>query len=141
MKLIFLSLKSPEEAIARVALRVRQGGHDIPPDVIRRRFAAGLRNFLDVYRARVGPWRWFDNGGPAPSLLEEGAERNDPDMQAAPRALMRAAHRAREIAMQTYTAIVIVRDGVLVEERVTKADLKACVGLWQTNVRAGFSPP
>lgn len=41
------------------------------------------------------------------------------DMQAAPRALLRAARRAREIARQTNTAIVIVRDGVLVEERVT----------------------
>jgi hypothetical protein len=42
------------------------------------------------------------------------------DMQAAPRALLRAALRAREIARQTNTAIVIVRDGVLVEERVTE---------------------
>jgi hypothetical protein len=48
----------------------------------------------------------------------------DPDMQAAPRAL-RAARRAREIARQTNTAIVIVRDGVLVEERVTDEDLEA----------------
>ncbi|HJQ35824.1 MAG TPA: hypothetical protein VKB93_01665 [Thermoanaerobaculia bacterium] len=37
-------------------------------------------------------------------------------MQAAPRALLRAAKRAREIARQTKTKIVIVRDGVLVEE-------------------------
>ena len=43
----------------------------------------------------------------------------DADMQAAPQALLRAAHRAREIARETNTAIVIVRDGVLVEERVT----------------------
>ncbi len=38
------------------------------------------------------------------------------DMQAAPQALLRAAGRAREIARQTNTAIVIVRNGVLVEE-------------------------
>ncbi|HEV7922529.1 MAG TPA: hypothetical protein VGR02_17230 [Thermoanaerobaculia bacterium] len=47
------------------------------------------------------------------------------DMQAAPRALLRAARRAREIARQTNTAIVIMRDGVLVEERVTEEDLEA----------------
>lgn len=46
----------------------------------------------------------------------------DSDMQAAPRALLRAARRAREIAMQTNTPIVIVRDGVLVEEKVTSLD-------------------
>ena len=42
------------------------------------------------------------------------------DMQAAPAALLRAARRAREIAWQTNTAIVIVREGVLVEERVER---------------------
>jgi hypothetical protein len=47
----------------------------------------------------------------------------DADMQAAPRALLRAARRAREIARQTNTAIVIVRDGELVEEAVSADDL------------------
>lgn len=46
----------------------------------------------------------------------------DPVMQGAPRALLRAARRAREIAMQTGTPLVIVRDGVLVEEMVTDLD-------------------
>ena len=42
----------------------------------------------------------------------------DADMQAAPKALLRAALRAREIARQTNTPLVFVRDGVLVEEYV-----------------------
>lgn len=46
----------------------------------------------------------------------------DADMQAVRRALLRAALRAREIARQTNTAIVIVRDGVLVEEIVTEIE-------------------
>jgi hypothetical protein len=46
----------------------------------------------------------------------------DKDMQAAPRALLRAAKRAREIARQTNTKIVIVRDGVLVEEDPDELD-------------------
>src|SRR5204863_4878614 len=71
VKLIFLALTSPEEAIERVAMRVQQGGHDIPEDVIRRRFAGGLRNFLKVYRDRVDHWQWFDNSGAPPRLLEE----------------------------------------------------------------------
>ena len=41
----------------------------------------------------------------------------DADMRGAPQALLRAAHRAREIARQTGTAVVIVRDGKLIEER------------------------
>lgn len=47
----------------------------------------------------------------------------DADMQAVPRALLRAARRAREIALQTGTAIVIMRNGELVEEKVTEIDL------------------
>lgn len=72
VKLIFLSLATPDKAIARVALRVRQGGHDVPPEIIRRRFAAGLRNFQDVYRHSVDYWQWFDNSGDTPILNDEG---------------------------------------------------------------------
>ena len=42
----------------------------------------------------------------------------DADMQAAPKALLRAALRAREIARQTNTPLVVMRDGMLVEEYV-----------------------
>ena len=42
----------------------------------------------------------------------------DDDMQAAPAALVRAGLQARELARRTGTAVVIVRDGILVEERV-----------------------
>lgn len=42
----------------------------------------------------------------------------DADMQAVPKALLRAARRAREIARQTRTPLVIVRDGSLIEEEV-----------------------
>lgn len=72
VKLLFLSLANPEEAIARVAMRVRQGGHSVSPETIRRRFIAGLRNFHNIYRCRVDYWQWFDNSGSMPRLLEEG---------------------------------------------------------------------
>jgi hypothetical protein len=42
----------------------------------------------------------------------------DDDMQAAPAALGRAGLQAREVARTTGTAVVIVRDGILVEELV-----------------------
>jgi hypothetical protein len=50
------------------------------------------------------------------------------DMQAAPAALLRAARRAREIARQTNTAIVIVRDGKLVEETASDFDSELAGG-------------
>ncbi len=76
VKLIFLMLKSADEAVARVAERVRQGGHDIPESTIRRRFDAGMRNFRDGYRALVGAWALYDNSGQSPELVDCG-ERDD----------------------------------------------------------------
>jgi hypothetical protein len=49
----------------------------------------------------------------------------DDDMQAAPAALVRAGLQARELARKTGTAVVIVRDGILVEERVDDSSLPA----------------
>ena len=48
LSLIYLWLPTAEMALSRVARRVRRGGHDIPPDVVRRRYAAGLRNMRHV---------------------------------------------------------------------------------------------
>ena len=70
VKLIFLTLDCPEEAIARVAQRVLQGGHDIPEATIRRRFAAGLHNFEHLYAPLVDAWALYDNAGSAPLLLD-----------------------------------------------------------------------
>ncbi|MDE2735497.1 MAG: zeta toxin family protein [Gemmatimonadota bacterium] len=72
VKLIFLALATPEEAIKRVELRVKHGGHHVPPDVIRRRFASGLQNFQNKYCHIVDYWQWFDNSGTTPILVDEG---------------------------------------------------------------------
>lgn len=69
VKLIFLRLASSEEAIARVAQRVSQGGHNIPDEVVRRRFIAGDENFRRLYAPRVDAWALYDNAGPQPKLL------------------------------------------------------------------------
>ncbi|MCY1240558.1 Zeta toxin [compost metagenome] len=72
VSLFFLALPTAEFAVARVAERVRQGGHHIPEDVIRRRFEAGRRNFDDRYRVAVDAWALYDNAGEEPDLIEWG---------------------------------------------------------------------
>ena len=72
VSLYFLALPNAEAAIARVAQRVRQGGHTIPEPVIRRRFAAGLFNFDQHYKSKVDVWAKYDNAGAEPVLLEWG---------------------------------------------------------------------
>ena len=69
VELIFLRLASADEAVARVAQRVKQGGHHIPEAVIRRRFAGGLDNLSRHYAPAVDAWALYDNSGEEPILL------------------------------------------------------------------------
>jgi predicted ABC-type ATPase len=70
VELIFLRLAHADEAVARVAQRVRQGGHDIAEAVIRRRFDAGLANLTQHYAPVVDAWAMYDNAGDEPRLLD-----------------------------------------------------------------------
>jgi predicted ABC-type ATPase len=72
IKPFFLQLITPELAIARVRQRVKEGGHNIPEQTIRRRFAAGLRNFETIYKPIVDEWALYDNSSQMPRLIEEG---------------------------------------------------------------------
>ncbi len=73
VELYFLSLDSPETAIARVKSRVQQGGHDIPEATIRRRFALGIDNFHRIYKPLVDAWGLYDNSGNEPIPLDRSA--------------------------------------------------------------------
>lgn len=65
----FLTLPSPEVAIIRVRQRVRHGGHNIPEDVIRRRFDAGRRNFEAIYKGLVDEWVLYNSTTVFPTLI------------------------------------------------------------------------
>ncbi len=74
--LSFLSLPSADLAVRRVAERVQAGGHDVPEAVVRRRFAAGLRNLFAIYQPLFDTWQVFDNSSLAgPRLLASGRRR------------------------------------------------------------------
>jgi len=77
--LIFLSLPGADLAVARVVERVRQGGHDVPESVVRRRFASGLSNLFVLYRDIVDSWQVYDNADLAgPRLVASRAGRSIP---------------------------------------------------------------
>jgi predicted ABC-type ATPase len=59
--LMFLWLPSPDLAVERVASRVKQGGHSIPEDTIRRRYFAGLKNLIKHYLPLVNRALILDN--------------------------------------------------------------------------------
>lgn len=57
----YFSLANSQLAIRRVKLRVALGGHDVPPDVVRRRFGRSLNNFFTLYAPIADVWALFDN--------------------------------------------------------------------------------
>ena len=74
IKLVFLHLTDVKLAIERVRVRVKQGGHDVPEDIIRRRYETGWKNFQGVYKYLVDAWVLYDNSGEKPVLLGAGGK-------------------------------------------------------------------
>jgi predicted ABC-type ATPase len=69
--LVFLWLPSAEVAVARVARRVRQGGHRIPDEVVVRRYSAGLRNMRHLYLPLADSAFIYDNSDGGGALIAE----------------------------------------------------------------------
>ena len=59
--LLFFWLPSPQQAEQRVAMRVASGGHNIPKDVIHRRYWRGIQNLFDIFAPIVDQWALYDN--------------------------------------------------------------------------------
>ena len=69
LHLFFLWIPSSELAIARIKDRVVEGGHNVPDEDIRRRFARGIHNFFKLYEPLLDSWMVFDNSKVKPVLI------------------------------------------------------------------------
>ncbi len=76
--LLFFSLSTPEQAVKRVAKRVSQGGHNIPTDVIYRRYRSGLTNLFSLYTPVVDYWALYDNSTCPASKIASGMKGEEP---------------------------------------------------------------
>ncbi len=72
VSLLFFWLNSPELAVQRVAQRVREGGHNIKEDVIRRRYNSGINNLFNIYMDCVDYWVLIDNSHNPRTIVAEG---------------------------------------------------------------------
>ena len=70
--LLYLWLPSSEYATHRVALRVRTGGHNVPEEVVRRRYARGWVNFLELYLPLADHWEVYENSKMQPCKIASG---------------------------------------------------------------------
>jgi len=71
--LFYYWLDSPDLAVYRVAERVREGGHDIPEDAIRRRYSKSINYLMTKYIPIVDYWRIMDNSSFLPREIACGA--------------------------------------------------------------------
>lgn len=71
MVLFSLWLPSAELAVERVAVRVHEGGHNIPEDVIRRRYQRGIENLFKLYLPLVSDAYIYDGSQLPPELAWE----------------------------------------------------------------------
>mgnify|MGYP006299434289 FL=1 len=69
--LLFFYLRTSDLAVKRVETRVKEGGHDIPENTIRRRYEGGLKNFFTIYRFLVNEWMFIDNSGNPYEIIGE----------------------------------------------------------------------
>ena len=70
--LIYFWLETPELAMQRVAERVRNGGHNIPIEVIQRRYVAGIRNLFNKFMSEVDLWMIYDNSRTPRTFVAKG---------------------------------------------------------------------
>jgi predicted ABC-type ATPase len=59
--LTYLWLSSVELALDRVRVRVLRGGHDVPEEIVRRRYSRSLVNLFDLYLPLANTWLVCDN--------------------------------------------------------------------------------
>ena len=72
VRLCFLRLPTADMAVTRVGNRVREGGHNVEEEVVRRRFNAGWRNFQQIYQDIVNEWKLYDATEEFPKLIAGG---------------------------------------------------------------------
>jgi predicted ABC-type ATPase len=79
--LVFLWLSSPELALKRVASRVKQGGHDVPESVVRRRYDSGIRNLFELYMPLADSWVVYDNSDVEPKRIAHQDDDGRPEIK------------------------------------------------------------
>jgi predicted ABC-type ATPase len=71
VNILYFAVQTPEIALARIARRVSEGGHNVPEADARRRFSRSIANLPD-YLGACDFWRVYDNNASSPKTVAEG---------------------------------------------------------------------
>lgn len=78
--ILYFWLSSPQKAIERVRNRVKSGGHDIPEEVIKRRYYMGLDYLFNYYIPVCDHWILADNSEPPFRVIAQGSKHNQDEL-------------------------------------------------------------
>ena len=136
----YLTLSSVDLAMARVRIRVEQGGHEVAEAVIRRRFVKSWSHFTNLYRPVVDWWAVCDNSGASPRLRARGGSG---DVDGAAFDLVGAEvalHRAARVALRRAAEMPQRREEAQLDAQLDE-QVRARIAARGTAVRDPLRPP
>jgi predicted ABC-type ATPase len=77
----YIRIGSGDQAVGRVALRVRLGGHDVPEDDVRRRFERSRKHFIEDHVPLADEWGLWDNHSPPAVQIADSATHSLEELQ------------------------------------------------------------
>lgn len=74
--IFFLWVPNINLALGRIKGRVAEGGHDVPPQDVKRRFKRSFSNFNNIYKATADYWSIIDNSVIPPNVIVRSRGKN-----------------------------------------------------------------
>ena len=78
----YIVIGSGTQAVDRVALRVKLGGHHVPEEDVRRRYDRSRRHFMEDYLPLADDWGVWDNHSPPPRQIADSQTHTLEELQA-----------------------------------------------------------
>lgn len=75
--ILYFWLNSPELAVERVKIRVQEGGHHIPEEIIKRIYDLGISNLFKLYIPIADYWMFINNSGTPFEIIAEGQKKKE----------------------------------------------------------------
>lgn len=75
VKIYFLFVQSIDLSLKRIKKRVSLGGHDIPKNVVKRRFKKTFDNFINLYSSFADEWFIIDNSGSGKFIAQKKSKK------------------------------------------------------------------
>jgi predicted ABC-type ATPase len=88
----YILIGSAEQAVGRVALRVKIGGHHVPEEDVRRRFERSRKHFMEDYVPLADEWVLWDNASPPHRRIADSSTHNLEQLQT-----MLASNKVQEV--------------------------------------------